>query len=55
MIAHILVEFAGEAETRATRREFLGVTMLAPDLAGNLHRMWVDRTDFNWSTKKAAA
>jgi hypothetical protein len=26
-----------------------------PKLAVILHRMWVDGTEFNWSTKKAAA
>ena len=28
---------------------------VARKLAVILHRMWIDRTEFNWSTKKAAA
>jgi hypothetical protein len=28
---------------------------VARKLAVILHRMWVDGTEFNWSTKKAAA
>jgi hypothetical protein len=28
---------------------------VARELAVILHRMWVDGTTFNWSTKKAAA
>jgi hypothetical protein len=31
------------------------VDAVARKLAVILHRMWIDGTEFNWSTKKAAA
>ena len=43
--------------TRLAKRNGLrkAKVAVARKLAVILHRMWVDRTDFNWSTKKAAA
>jgi transposase len=56
----IVAGFAWSADlsaTFATKRNGLrkAKVAVARKLAVILHRMWIDGTEFNWSTKKAAA
>jgi transposase len=70
MLRMYLFEAAGVLLTRVPKRSALKAwgtkltkrlglrkaqVAVAQKLAVILHRMWIDGTEFNWSTKKAAA
>jgi hypothetical protein len=42
-------------KTRQAQRAPQGKVAVARKLAVILHRMWIDRTEFNWSKKEVAA